>query len=286
MPDPVSRTFTSQRLKLHYVDWGNPSAPPLILLHGGQDHCRSWDWVARRLCDRWHVIAPDLRGHGDSAWADGSTYMLHGYLYDLSQLIRQMKLAPVTLVAHSLGGNVATRYAGVYPENVSRLVSIEGLGWQHGERAKKPVLERIQTWLDDSRKLAGYQHRRYATIEEAVARMKEANKRLSDDQARHLTEHGIAQNEDGTFSWKFDPYVRPWAPYDITREELEGLWARITCPTLLMWGSKSWLTSPEDDGRARLFPNARVAAFEGAGHWVHHDQLEPFLRELDGFLGS
>src|SRR5262245_43182044 len=91
---PTSRNYISQRLRLHYVDWGNAEAPALILLHGGRDHCRSWDWVASRLAAHWHVIAPDLRGHGDSAWADGSTYMIHGHIYDLAQLIHQQKLAP------------------------------------------------------------------------------------------------------------------------------------------------------------------------------------------------
>src|ERR1700756_5207636 len=66
---PTSNSYVSQRLRLHYVDWGNASAPPLLLVHGGRDHCRSWDWVARRLSDQYHIIALDLRGHGDSAWA-------------------------------------------------------------------------------------------------------------------------------------------------------------------------------------------------------------------------
>src|SRR3546814_20636320 len=64
----TSRTYVSQRLRLHYVDWGNPDAPPLLLLHGGRDHCRNWDWVAQELRSDFHIIAPDLRGHGDSQW--------------------------------------------------------------------------------------------------------------------------------------------------------------------------------------------------------------------------
>ena len=284
---PTSRTYISQRLKIHYVDWGNPSAPPVILLHGGRDHCRSWDAVARRLSSRFHVIAPDLRGHGDSAWADGSTYMLPGYLFDLAQLIHQQELAPVTLVAHSLGGNVATRYAGLYPENVARLVAVEGLGWIHNkERASKPIEERMRKWVDDGRDLARHPPRRYPSIEEALARMKEANKKFSDDLARHLTIHGLSQNEDGTYSWKFDPYVRPFAPYDMSREEIEHLWGRIACPVLLMWGTESWHTDPEQDGRSKLFRNARVVGFEGAGHWVHHDMPEHFMAELEAFLGG
>ncbi len=69
MPGPTSHLYFSQRLRLHYVDWGRDDAPALLLIHGGRDHCRNWDWVAERLADRYHVIAPDLRGHGDSEWA-------------------------------------------------------------------------------------------------------------------------------------------------------------------------------------------------------------------------
>ena len=286
-PGPTSRNFISQRLKLHYVDWGNPDAPPLMLLHGGRDHCRSWDWVAGRLASRYHVIAPDLRGHGESAWCNGSTYMMPGYIYDLAQLISQQKLAPVTLVAHSLGGNIAVRYTGLFPGNVAKLVSIEGLGQTHNtERARKTTIERTLQWITDTRALAAHLPRRYPSIGDAVQRMKEANKRLSDEQALHLTVHGISQNEDGTFSWKFDPYVRPFPPYDITRDDVESLWARITCPVLLMWGTESWHTNPEADGRAKLFANVRVAAHEGAGHWVHHDRLEEFMADLERFLAS
>ena len=125
---PTSRIYFSQRLRLHYVDWGNSDAPPLVLVHGGRDHCRNWDWVAEELRRDWHVIAPDLRGHGDSGWSQDGTYGMAGYIYDLAQLVHQLKLAPVTIIAHSLGGNIALRYAGLYPDNVAKVVAIEGLG--------------------------------------------------------------------------------------------------------------------------------------------------------------
>src|ERR1700759_5795110 len=80
MPGPTSWVYFSQRLRLHYVDWGNPEAPPLILLHGGRDHCRNWDWVASDLRRGYHVIAPDLRGHGDSAWSASRRYTLANYI--------------------------------------------------------------------------------------------------------------------------------------------------------------------------------------------------------------
>ena len=286
---PTSRVYFSQRLRLHYVDWGNGGAPPLILLHGGQDHCRNWDWVAQRLRHEWHIIAPDLRGHGDSQWSATGSYTMAGYIYDLAQLIDQQRLAPVTIIAHSLGGNIALRYAGVYPEKVKALVSIEGLGPSPkalAERARLTIDERMRKWIDLEHNLAGRLPRRYATIEDAFRRMQAANKHLSPEQARHLTQHGVNQNEDGTFSWKFDNYVRVWPPYDMQVEEVQQLWARITCPTLLVYGKESWASNPHEDGRARHFRNARVVSFEGAGHWVHHDQLDAFLDTVRKFLAA
>ena len=125
---PTSRIYFSQRLRLHYVDWGNPDAPPLLLVHGGRDHCRNWDWVATALRRDWHILAPDLRGHGDSQWSPDGSYSMAAYLYDLAQLIHQQELAPLRIISHSLGGMITLRYTGIYPENVHKLIAIEGLG--------------------------------------------------------------------------------------------------------------------------------------------------------------
>ncbi|MDA0822656.1 MAG: alpha/beta hydrolase [Proteobacteria bacterium] len=287
LPGPTSHTFFSQRLRLHFVDWGNTSAPPLLLVHGGRDHCRNWDAVAQALRDQWHVIAPDLRGHGDSQWSTEGNYTMNGYIYDLAQLIHQQNLAPVTILAHSLGGNIALRYTGIYPDTVRRLVAIEGLGFSPklmAERAARPLHTRLSTWIDEQRELAARKPRRYVSIEEAFARMQEENKHLSPEQARHLTIHGVNQNEDGTYSWKFDNYMRSWAPYDVPATDIQELWSRITCPTLLIHGTESWATDPSVDGRAAHFQNAKVVEVKKAGHWVHHDQLAIFLKLAGDFI--
>ncbi len=287
MPGPTSHSFVSQRLRLHYVDWGNQGAPPLVLVHGGRDHCRNWDWVAQSLRADWHVIAPDLRGHGDSEWPSDGNYNMSAFVYDLAQLIHQRRLAPVTLIAHSLGGNIALRYAGIYPEHVRKLVAIEGLGPSPRMLAERQAIapaERMRRWIEERRGLAGRLPRRYPTIEDAFRRMQEENTHLSPEQARHLTIHGANQNEDGTYSWKFDSHVRANPPADMTQEDLETLWARITCPTLLVYGRESWASNPQEDGRIRHFSSAEVIAFEGAGHWVHHDKTEEFLAAVKAFL--
>jgi pimeloyl-ACP methyl ester carboxylesterase len=286
---PTSHSFVSQRLRLHYVDWGNPLAPPLLLVHGGRDHCRSWDWVAQKLRSDWRVIAVDLRGHGDSAWSPDGDYSMQAFVYDMAQLIHQLKLAPLTIVAHSLGGGIALRYAGLFPENVNKLVAIEGLGPSPkmlAERNATPLRERWRKWIDERRILSGRAHKRYATIEDALARMKAENGYLTDEQARHLTIHGVSQNEDGTYSWKFDNYIRLFAPFDMAQSEIEALWGAIACPTLLLYGAKSWASNPERDGRASHFKSARVVEIEEAGHWLHHDRFSLFMRELNAFLAD
>ena len=209
------------------------------------------------------------------------------YVYDLAQLIHQKKLAPVTIISHSLGGSISLSYTGIYPESVAKIVAIEGLGpppAMIAARAKLRIHERMVEWIDSMRALAGRAPRKYASIEEAFTRMQSENPRLTPEQARHLTVHGVNQNEDGTFSWKFDNYVRAFSPYSFNAEDARELWGRIGCPTLLVRGMESWASDPLQDGRAGYFTNARVANIAKAGHWVHHDQLEVFLGVVKDFL--
>lgn len=286
---PISQSFISQRTRLHYADWGNTQAPPLILQHGGRDHCRSWDWLAEELRHDWHVICPDLRGHGDSEWTSTGYYPMTSYVYDFTQLVHQLELAPVTIVAHSLGGNIATRYTGMYPENVRKLVTIEGLGLSpkvQATMAETPWYERTKQWFDAKRDSASRLPKRYDTFEDALNRMHEANSYLSRPQAEHLTRHGAIRNEDGTWSWKFDPHLHAWPPDDLSQSQIEELWGRIACPTLMIYGNDSWASNPMKDGRIQYFgDNVRVSAYDRAGHWVHHDRFEDFTAEVRGFIG-
>lgn len=286
---PASSYYVSQRLRLHFVDWGNEGKPPLLLIHGGRDHARSWDWVAKALRSDWHVIAPDLRGHGDSAWATGGQYSIQEFVLDVTQLILTLDLHPITIIGHSLGGSIACHFAGVYPDRVSKLVSIEGLGPPPSlieSRMSKPSWERTDEWIKQMRAFSSRQPKRYPSIEAAAGRMIEENSFLSPAQARHLTVHGVARNEDGTYSWKFDNYTRIFNPQRYDLEEMRVLWGRITCPTLLVRGLQSWAGDPAKDGRMSAFQNAREVAIDGAEHWVHHDQLDEFLRLVREFFAE
>ena len=286
-PTPTSHFFTSLRTRLHYLDWGNPSAPTLILVHGGFDHARSWDWTARALARDYHVIAPDLRGHGDSGWASDGSYMMANYVYDLAQLVDLLDRSPVTIVGHSLGGSISLRYTGLFPDKVQRVVAIEGLGLSPdriAEQGERDTGDMWKGWIETRRANARRIPRRYPTIEAAVARMRERNDQLSVEQALHLTMHGVNRNEDGSYSWKFDPYLHGAAPQAGTDANLPDFWRNIICPTLLCLGLDSWASNPAKDGRLAHFQHARLIEFANAGHWLHHDQFDRFLAELHAFL--
>lgn len=282
--EPVSKTYISQGLKLHYLDWGNASAPPLILLHGAGDHARSWDWVARALGDKWHIIALDLRGHGDSEWSPDGAYLTPYHVLDFADLVDTLGYEQVSIVAHSFGGNPATRYAGLYPQRVHKLVLVDAMGPTAPAIARwdeMGVVNRSRAWLE-KRRDANKERRRFATIEEGAARLQRSNKRLSEEQARHLTLHGVHHHADG-FSWKCDPVMGNFMPEDFALD-LADYWREITASTLICWGPESWTTNPATDGRSVHFRNHRNLTIENAGHWLHHDQFETFVAALREFL--
>ncbi|MBL4867769.1 MAG: alpha/beta hydrolase [Pseudomonadales bacterium] len=287
---PASRNYFSQRLKLHYVEWGDKEAPVLLMVHGMRDHCRNWDWVAEDLSKDYRIIAPDLRGHGDSDWLVGGTYSMMDCVADLRQLINQTThpKEKVAIMSHSFGGGVSLVYAGVFPEKVEKLMVIEGLGPPPAvlaEMTGTTIEGRITNWVNSLQSIAGRAHRKYESLEAAIARMHAENSHLTDQQARHLSIHGLNQNEDGTYSWKFDNYLRVMTPVQLTSTEIAELRARITCPVLLLTGKNSWAVPLENDERLKPFKNVETYTFEDAGHWCHHDQLAEYLTESRRFLG-
>jgi pimeloyl-ACP methyl ester carboxylesterase len=282
---PSSRSYSSQRLKLRYLVWGDESKPPLLLIHGTRDHARSWDRTAEALIDRYCVYAPDLRGHGDSEWAIGGDYSIIDYALDIHALGEHLGREPYTIVGHSLGGGVALQYAGTFPEKVSRLVTIEGLGGrQWGERQRRPAHVRMRAWVESMRHLEGRALHTYPTIESATERMVEANRHLSPALARHLTEEGVRRTGTG-FTWKFDNYTHAGSPYEFNMEDARDLWNQIRCPILLLWGEESW-SARNGEVDLSAFHTIRSVTIEQAGHWVHHDQFEAFIATVNGFLDA
>lgn len=282
--EPISQYYYSHRLKLHFWDWGDNGKPNLIVVHGGRDHARSWDRIAEAFREDFRVVAPDLRGHGDSSWAPGAMYSVPEYVLDLSALIDIVGRFPVYLIGHSLGGAVVMQYSGVYPDRVKKLVSIEGFGPPPEKLVPRPAHERLRKWIQDMREYDKREPRRYPSLQAAVARMKDANPYLSDSMAQHLTLFGSNWNADGTLVWKFDNYVRAFSPYAFNMEDAQEIWRQITCPTLLFRGLDSWTSDPEKDGFIRAISKYRLINVPKAGHWLHHDQPDLFIGETRKFF--
>ena len=254
----------------------------MLMVHGGRDHARNWDPVAKALMEHYSIYALDLRGHGDSDWAIGGQYSMPDFVLDVAALANEIGRDPLTLIGHSLGGAITLQFAGVCPDRVKKIVSIEGLGPKL--LARRPAHQRMEEWLADMQKLEHRTPRRYPSIEPAIARMEEENPHLTPEMARHLTIHGSRQNEDGSYSWKFDNYVHNHSPYEFNIEDARDIWNQIRCPVLLVRGEESWTEDPEEDGRASAFHDYRSVTIPDAGHWVHHDQLDAFLAAVREFL--
>jgi pimeloyl-ACP methyl ester carboxylesterase len=255
-----------------------------------RDHARSWDWVARRLRRDWRIVAVDLRGHGDSEWAQGSRYAISDHVLDLANLV-DLLLAerggqePLTFIAHSFGGNVVARYISAYPDRARKLVLVEGLGPSPpvlAEWSRLGLVERTRRWIENRQAASTATPRLMASLAEAARRIMIANPRLSDEQAAHLARHGARLHDDG-YRWKYDPQVSLFPPEDFSALG-PAVWAAIPAPTLVFYGMESWTTNPEEDGRAGHLPNHRTLAFERAGHWVHHDRFDAFMAALVDFL--
>lgn len=278
--EPKDCFYESQGLRLHYADWGNEAAPPVILLHGGRDHCRSWDMIARALQPHFHVMAPDLRGHGDSDWAKGSSYSLSDHVYDLSHLVGAGR--KTIIVGHSFGGMISLAFTGTCPERVARLAILDGAFLPPEPSVSIDV--QMTEWVAQLDKLSKSKARHYRTVAEAAERMSAHNRRLTAEQALHLATHAVKRNADGTYSWKYDPYQRARAPYRLSRNDYIALWSRIACPTLLLCGGESFIPDPAKSGILGHFKQAEQRIIAGAAHWLQHDKPDEVLAALRSFL--
>ena len=284
---PQSRFYHSRGLRLHYLDWGNTDAPVLILVHGGLEHARVWDQLAQQLSADWHVLVPDLRGHGDSDWSTGGAYAIPDFVPDIAALVAELGDRPVTLVAHSLGGNVAIHYTALFPERVDRLCVIEGLGFSpkvRAERDRKSRREQLREWVDKVRELDQRGASSYPSVAAAVQRLMEHDPLLSRELAEYVCERGMRHTGDGQWRWKYDHQIRGSGAAEVASVEASDLWRAIECPVLLMYGAESWASNPAQDGRIQHFARARVVTVEKAGHNLHHHQPAVFMGHLRAFL--
>jgi pimeloyl-ACP methyl ester carboxylesterase len=179
---------------------------------------------------------------------------------------------------------ISLAYSGTYPERVSRLAVLDGAFLSGAQRT--PIHEQMSRWIGQLDRISQHEASTFRTIEEAALRLSARNKKLTAGHALHLARHGVRQDADGLYRWKFDHYQRARAPYRLSPKDYIALWSRITCPTLLMWGDESFLPDPEAAGLLAHFKSAELQKIAGAGHWLHHDRLDVVLASLRRFLDA
>lgn len=273
-------------LKLHIRTWGSESAPLLMLLHGWGDMSASWQFVVDELRRDWRVVAPDWRGFGLSQWT-GKTYYAPDYLADLDALLdRYSPDAPARIVAHSMGGNVASIYAGTFPSRISHIVNLEGIGMVRTSPEQAP--ERYATWLRMLKQPQGF--RGYRDRENLAARLCDDNPRLTPERARFLAEHIGVENASGGIDIAIDPAHRLKGPILYRVEEAMACWRRITASVLLITGEDSLIgrrflpPDTEEGKRFSAYRNLKEVRLADCGHNVHHDQPAVVARLIEEFV--
>jgi len=279
-PSFESFTVLSQAVAVH-VRQRNPKGTPAVLfLHGWLDHSHTFDWVLEHLPDAWQLVLLDFRGMGRSEHAPlGAQYSFPDYLLDVEAVLDDLRLKEVHIVGHSLGGIVGSAYAAVRTARVKSVTLIESLGPSGGgpERA----VERLQGFLDDSHRPP--HRKRYTSMEEAAARLRENNPSLTEAASLHLAKHGTESYEGG-FSFRFDPRHRRRFGQAWDEAQWLAIASAVTCPVQLIHGSQGY--SLEDaQARARLaaLRIARPLTLSG-GHHVHMEQPEAVARALEHFI--
>ena len=295
MRQSASLTIPIRGLDYHVRTWGDARAPKVFMLHGWMDVGASFQFLVDALRGEWHVIAPDWRGFGLSEWA-GESYWFADYLADLDALLDHFTASePARLVGHSLGGNVVMLYAGIRPQRVSRVVSLEGFGVP--AEASDAAPDKFVAWLDALKDPPRF--RSYADLAAVADQLQKNNPRLARDKAEFLAGHWADMRADGSAWLNSDPRHKLPFPTVYRMEEVVAIWKRITAPVLWVAATESfipkWLGAhPEGEAatdslasiRARLaqVPHGRLVSVDQAGHMLHLDRPDAVAAEIEPFL--
>jgi len=290
-----SQRLLGTGLRYHLLEWrpqdepaSGSAVPTLIALHGFLDS--SWTWqvlVDTGLLDRYRVIAPDLRGHGDSDRVGaGGYYHFMDYLADLHDLIAQLGCDRVSLVGHSMGGSLAAYYAGAFPEHVERLITLDSLILPPAQNTIDSIPERVRSWLAAWERVRKKAPRPLADLEDAARRLQLHDGRLHPELALFLAERGTRPLPDGTRQFKHDPLHMTPGPYPFLLDVASSFWRRITCSTLHVLADASEFQASEalKNEYLRHFQKARVAHVSDSGHMLHRHQPTAVATLIRDFL--
>lgn len=270
-PGYADKFIAVNNLRLHYLDWGSADKPPFIMLHGIGRVAHSFDHIAPRFKDKYHVMAIDMRGHGDSAWSPEGAYLVEDYVKDLEGFVEQLNLRNLTLLGNSTGGRVVQVYAGLHPDRMARLV-VEDVGPQRTNEIASAFARRVQQ--ED----AGW-----ASEDELVTSLTRGGGAVSAELQRNYAHFGSKRREDGRIIWKRDPnLVKGFVP-----TELWQYVSKIKCPTIYILGGASSIVPPDTQERLKAtLPDVRIVIMPGLGHYPHLEAPEEYLKIVQAFLAE
>jgi pimeloyl-ACP methyl ester carboxylesterase len=265
-------------LALHYLEWGKPDAPPIVCVHGYTSSADAFNALARHLHDRFHILAPDVRGHGESAWSPAGAYRFQDQASDLAEFVKRLELDKFVLIGTSMGGIIAMAYAAEHGERLLGLV-INDIG-PDAEAGTQRITQMVGSRPDE-----------FANLEEAMAYRRAASPILAARSAEDQHELALGvlrRGAGGKWGWKMDPaYIRQrverGAP---VRPPLWPALQALSCPTLVVWGNDSDVLSEAQALRmVDALPRGELVRVPGIGHAP--TLVEPVvLAALDRFLGG
>jgi pimeloyl-ACP methyl ester carboxylesterase len=255
-------------LNLHYVEWGDPQAPPMVLLHGFMAHARTWDLFAPELARDYRVLAVDQRGHGDSDPA--AEYGPELYVRDLEGFVRALHLPPFVLVGMSMGGRNAMLYAARHPELVQRLVIVD-----IGPEAPPPLPPRPDAPQDPGV---------FDSPQQVADFLRALDPYPPEEYRQRVAAHSVRRREDGKYVWKWHEGLL-WGPSPVEGDYWDTLRA-IQCPTLVVRGAESPILPREMAERmVRALRDGRLVEIPRAGHAVQEDNAPALVAAVREFLG-
>jgi len=287
-----SAFFEIRGLRYHVRRWPPPSrrpgAPKPFLLHGWMDVSASFQFVVDALSGDWDVYAPDWRGYGLTEWGKSDSYWFPDYIADLERLLEELESGKaINLVGHSLGGNVASMYAGIRPHRVAKLVNLEGFGL--APTRPEQAARRYARWLDELHQRPAL--RPYRDFAELAARLLKNNPRLGQDKADFLARHWGRETAAGVVL-RGDPAHKIVNPLLYRYEEVRACWQQVSAPVLWVDAAQSdtlkrlGLSEAQHAERRNAFSNLRHVTVREAGHMLHHDQPEEVARLIEAFLAG
>ncbi|HNH49721.1 MAG TPA: alpha/beta hydrolase [Myxococcota bacterium] len=274
------RKLALRGMEFGLIEAGSTEGPPLVLLHGWQDQAAIWVPFIQALLQHGphRIVAMDLRGFGQSEHnAPGSAYAFAEYLVDLDHLLDHYP-GPVTLVAHSMGGTIASLYAGLRPERVARLVLVDGLGIPDGLDG---TVHRMREHLDGYKNVLP--HKVFASVEDMAHRLMRANAGLSRDHAQMLAERVSVRTEAG-WIWRWDPRHRVRLAVPYRQDQHLRVLAEITAPTLLVVPERVGFPVEDLERLAAAIRHVQRRQLADCGHMLHVEQPEALAAAVHGFL--